>query len=85
VPGALRVLSWPSKMTAWKESFFFWEAELGAKEEFGWPAPGESHEAHALFEVAVAGQQRQNFLDERPLDREGEFLESQSASAAVGR
>jgi len=27
------------------------------------PAPGESHEAQAFFQVAVAGQERQSFLD----------------------
>jgi hypothetical protein len=35
--------------------FLLWLAELGAKEDLGWPAPGESHQAHAFFEVAVAG------------------------------
>ena len=44
--------------------FLFWEAELGAKENLGRPAPGERHEAHAFFEVAVACQQGQSFLDE---------------------
>ena len=45
-----------------KGEFLFWEAERGAKE--GWPAPGEGHEAHTFFEVAIAGQQFQSCLDE---------------------
>src|SRR5260370_28857008 len=36
--------------------FLSWQAELGAKEDLGWAVPGESHQAHAFFEVAVAGQ-----------------------------
>jgi len=36
--------------------FLSWQAELGAKENLGRPAPGQGHEAHAFFEVAVAGQ-----------------------------
>ena len=42
--------------------FLLWQVELGAKEDLGLPAPGQSHEAHAFFEVAVAGQQRQSFF-----------------------
>jgi hypothetical protein len=34
--------------------FFSREAEGGAKEDLGRPAPGEGHEAHAFLEVAVA-------------------------------
>ena len=30
--------------------FLSWQAELGAKEDLGLPAPGQSHEAHAFFE-----------------------------------
>src|SRR6516225_91303 len=44
--------------------FFGRQAEAGAKEDFGRPAPGERHQAHPLFEVAVAGQQVESFLDE---------------------
>jgi len=44
--------------------FLSWEAELCAKEDLGWPAPGESHESHAFFEIAVAGQEGESFLDE---------------------
>ena len=44
--------------------FLFGEAELGAKEDLGRPAPGKGHEAHAFLEVAVAGQQGESFLDE---------------------
>jgi hypothetical protein len=40
------------------------EAEGGAKEDLGRPAPGEGHEAHAFLEVAVAGQQFESRLDE---------------------
>jgi hypothetical protein len=42
----------------------FWEAELGAKENLGRPASCERHEAHAFFEVAVAGEEFESFLDE---------------------
>jgi hypothetical protein len=41
----------------------FWESERGAEEDFGRPAPGQGHEAHAFFEVAVAGQKLESFLD----------------------
>jgi hypothetical protein len=40
------------------------EAEGGAKEDLGRPAPGQGHEAHAFLEVAVAGQQFESRLDE---------------------
>ena len=44
---------------------FFWrEAEGGAKEDLGRPAPGQSHQAHAFLEVAVAGQEFESFFDE---------------------
>jgi hypothetical protein len=64
VPGAWRVLSWPSKKRGWKGEFLFWETELGAKEDLGRPAAGEGHEAHAFFEVAVAGEEFESGLDE---------------------
>jgi hypothetical protein len=48
----------------WEGEFLFWEAERGAKEDLGWPAPGQGHEAHTFFEVAIAGQQFQSCLDE---------------------
>ena len=44
--------------------FLFWQAELGAEKYLGRPASGQSHEAHAFFEVAVAGQEGESFLDE---------------------
>jgi len=47
-----------------KGEFLFWEAELGAKENLGRPAPGQSHEAQAFFQVAAAGQELESFLDE---------------------
>src|SRR5271166_3363120 len=40
------------------------EAEGGAKEDLGRPAPGQGHEAHAFLEVAVAGQEFESRLDE---------------------
>jgi hypothetical protein len=40
------------------------ETEGGAKEDLGRPAPGKGHEAHAFFEVAVAGQEFESFFDE---------------------
>ena len=42
----------------------FWRAEAGAKEDFTRPAAGQGHEGHAFFEVAVAAQKGQGFLDE---------------------
>ena len=44
--------------------FFSREAEGGAKEDLGRPAPGQGHEAHAFLEVAVAGQEFESRLDE---------------------
>ena len=44
--------------------FFRREAEGGAKEDLGRPAPGQGHEAHAFLEVAVAGQEFESRLDE---------------------
>jgi hypothetical protein len=44
--------------------FFRREAEGGAKEDLGKPAPGQGHEAHAFLEVAVAGQEFESLLDE---------------------
>jgi hypothetical protein len=44
--------------------FFSREAEGGAKEDFGRPAPGQGHEAHAFLEVAVAGEEFESRLDE---------------------
>jgi hypothetical protein len=48
----------------WEGEFLFWEAERGAKEDLGRPAPGQGHEGHAFFQIAVAGQQRECCLDE---------------------
>ena len=49
----------------------FWEAERGAKEDLGRPAPGQGHEAHAFFQIAVAGQEVESFLDEGlPIQRD---------------
>jgi hypothetical protein len=47
-----------------KGEFFSREAEGGAKEDLGRPAPGEGHKAHAFLEVAVAGEQFESGLDE---------------------
>jgi hypothetical protein len=44
--------------------FLSWQAELRAKKDLGRPASGQSHEAHAFFEVAIAGQEFESFLDE---------------------
>jgi hypothetical protein len=63
VPGAWRVLSWPSKRRAGR-GVFVGEAEGGAKEDLGRPAPGQGHEAHAFLEVAVADQEFESGLDE---------------------
>ena len=57
--------------------FLSWQAE-GAKENLGRPAPGQSHQAHAFFEVAIAGQQRQSFPDEQ---EKNAFLQSQRIPA----
>ena len=64
VPGAWRVLSWPSKRRAGDRGVFPREAEGGAKEDLGRPAPGQGHEAHAFLEVAVAGEEFESRLDE---------------------
>jgi hypothetical protein len=40
------------------------EAEGGAKEDLGRPAPGQGHEAHAFLEVAVASEEFESGLDE---------------------
>ena len=37
---------------------------MALKKYLGWPAPGQSHEAHAFFEVAFAGQEFESLLDE---------------------
>jgi hypothetical protein len=39
-------------------------AELGAKENLGRPAPGQSHEVNASFQLAVAGEEFESFFDE---------------------
>jgi hypothetical protein len=52
------------KEEGWIGEFFPREAEGGAKEDLGRPAPGEGHEAHAFLEVAVAGQEFESGLDE---------------------
>ena len=44
--------------------FFSREAEGGAEEDLGWPAPGQGHEGHAFSEVVVAGQKFESLLDE---------------------
>jgi len=64
VPGAWRVLSWPSKMRAGKGSFLGGKLKLALKKIFGRPAPGERHQAHALFEVAAAGQEVESLFYE---------------------
>jgi hypothetical protein len=47
------------------------QAEADAKEDFGRPAPVESHQAHPFFEVAAAGQEVEGFLDEGlPVERD---------------
>jgi hypothetical protein len=43
--------------------FLFWQAEGGAKENLGRPAPGQGHEAHAFFQIALAGQEVERCLD----------------------
>jgi hypothetical protein len=43
---------------------FSGEAEGGAEEDLGRPAPGEGHESHAFLEVAVAGEEFESGLDE---------------------
>jgi hypothetical protein len=48
----------------WERELVLWQAEAGAKEDFPRPAAGQRHEAHAFFQVAVAAQKSQSFLDE---------------------
>jgi hypothetical protein len=57
-------LSGRSKRNGLDREFFRKEAEGGAEEDLGRPAPGEGHEADALLEVAVAGQEFASRLDE---------------------
>ena len=47
-----------------EEEFLGRQTEAGAKEDFGRPAPGESHQAHAFFEVAFAGKEVEGRPDE---------------------
>jgi hypothetical protein len=64
---AMRPLSYAGSLTGFpvgrrrggrdRRVFSWGEAEGGAKEDLGRPAPGEGHKAHAFLEVAVAGQQ----------------------------
>jgi|SRR6516164_6571703 len=51
-------------MTARKGSFSFGRLKLALKKISPGRRPGERHEAHAFFEVAVAAQKGQSFLDE---------------------
>ena len=64
MPGAWRVFQLAVKEEGGIRELFPREAEGGAKEDLGRPAPGESHEAHAFLEVAVAGQEFKSRLDE---------------------
>jgi hypothetical protein len=54
--------SWPFEDEGGIGEFFSREAEGGAKEDLGRPAPGEGHEAHAFLEVAVAGEEFESRL-----------------------
>jgi hypothetical protein len=56
VPGAWRVFQLAVEEEGWIGEFFSREAEGGAKEDLGRPAPGQGHEAYAFLEVAVAGR-----------------------------
>lgn len=58
--GAIKLVL--KRRSDWKNQFpQAWQAELGAKENLGRPA---SCEAHAFFEVAVAGGEFERFFDE---------------------
>jgi hypothetical protein len=59
----------------WIGEFFPREAEGGAKEDLGRPAPGQGHEAHAFLEVAVAGEEFESGLDEGFRDPSGMRLD----------
>jgi len=51
-PTKLSGYSVPDRLPEWSVKFWeflSWQAELGAKEDLGWPAPGQSHQAHAFF------------------------------------
>jgi hypothetical protein len=60
VPGAWRVF----ELAVGIGKFFTREAEGGAKEDLGRPAPGQGHEADAFLEVTVAGEEFESCLDE---------------------
>jgi hypothetical protein len=64
VPGACRVFQLAIEEEGGIRECFSREAEGGAKEDLGRPAAGEGREAHALLEVAVAGQEFKSRLDE---------------------
>jgi hypothetical protein len=62
--GSLTGFELAIKDNGWIGEFFRREAEGGAKEDLGRPAPGQGHEAHAFLEVAVAGEEFESGLDE---------------------
>ena len=45
---------------------FFWESELGAIKDLGWPASGEGHERHAQSGEALGVQEFCGGKDEVP-------------------
>ena len=63
MPRACRVFQLAVEEEGGIGEFFRREAEGGAKEDLGRPAPGEGHEAHAFLEVAVAGQEFESLLE----------------------
>jgi hypothetical protein len=62
--GSLTGFELAIKDNGWIGEFLPREAEGGAKEDLGRPAPGKSHEAHAFLEVAVAREEFESRLDE---------------------
>ena len=64
MPGAWRVFQLAVEEEGGIGELFRREAEGGAKEDFGRPAPGQGHEAHAFLEIAVAGKEFESRLDE---------------------
>jgi hypothetical protein len=65
--------------------FLFGKAELGAKENLGGPAPGQSHKGPCLFQVAAAGQEGESFLDEVLRNEWNKVVFVPAYALAVGR
>jgi len=64
VPGGMAGFELAVEDECGEGEFLGRQTEVGAKEDFGRPAPGERHQPHPFFEVAAAGQQVDGFFYE---------------------